>query len=94
MLLMAWGFLRKSATDASLLLQFCVQVLQSWVQPSGTGSCAAPAHFADVGLGMVLLQQGLGRLPLRAALAAGGAIVGAFAHNHFSSLSQIAWLRP
>ena len=38
-------------------------------------------HFADVGLGMVLLQQGLGLLPLAAALAAGGAVMGAFAHN-------------
>ena len=47
MLLMACGFLRKSAADASLLLQFCVQVLQSWVQPSGTGSCAAPAQLAE-----------------------------------------------
>ena len=40
-----------------------------------------PNHFADVGLGMVLLQQGLGLLPLAAALAAGGAVMGAFAHN-------------
>ena len=38
-------------------------------------------HLADVGFGMVLLQQGLGLLPLAAALAAGGAVMGAFAHN-------------
>ena len=38
-------------------------------------------HLAHPGGGMMLFQQGLGLLPLSAALAAGGAVMGAFAHG-------------
>ena len=37
-------------------------------------------YLADTGVRVVLLQQGLGLLPLPAVLAAGGAVMGAFAH--------------
>ena len=47
-------------------------------------------HFADVGLGMVLLQQGLGLLPLAAALAAGGAVMGTFTHSTVISFFAFA----
>ena len=45
--------------------------------------------LAHPGVGIMLLQQGLGLLPLPAALAAGGAVMGTFAHSSDISLFYI-----
>ena len=59
----------------------------------GLADAALAGHdaidFADLGLGMMLLQQGLRLLTFAAALAAGGAIMDAFAHDSMISFSRL-----